>query len=337
MVYAWKCENIAITGPGAIDPNGRKWWEFCHSRREGKTINALRELIRTECKPPKLPDYRVYGTVEDGVRPPVFAPIYCKNVLFEGFSVIKPGSFWTFDITYCENVIVRGLTILSVGAPNGDGVNIDSTKNVLIEYCFFDTGDDCITMKSGMNEDGWRVGIPTENVVVRHVHTKRGHGGIVIGSEMSGDVRNVYTHNCHFEGTDNGIRLKSGRGRGGVVENILVKNVTMKNIRTNAFRINTAYARQEGGKPPLFRNIHIENIDCQGVSQVVYAHGLPEANLRNIAIKDFKGRGRRGLEITLVDGLTLENVEIEAGGSEQISITDCKNVSRSNVVAKPRR
>jgi len=223
-----------------------------------------------------------------------------------------------------------------MGGPNNDGINLDSTRNALVEYCYFNTEDDCVVIKSGYNEDGWRVGIPAENVVIRHIQTRHGHGGIVIGSEMSGGVRNIYAHDCQFIGTGNGVRLKSGRGRGGVVENILVKNVTMKNIRGNAFRINTAYARQKGGKPPVFRHIHIENIECDGAGELIYAQGLPEALLQDIRVENFKGKGHRGINVSLIDRLTLKNVEIEAGGSKPISIKDCKNLKRTNVTVVPR-
>ena len=136
---------------------------------------------------------------------------------------------------------MRNLRVLTTGGPNTDGLNIDSSKNALIEYCYFNTGDDCICMKSGINEDGWRVGKTAENVVIRKNYTNQGHGGVVFGSDTSGGIHNIYAHDNQFHNTDIGIRLKSTRGRGGVVKDLWFENIMMSNIKTQAIRIETNY------------------------------------------------------------------------------------------------
>ena len=183
LIYARDCENIAITGPGKLYGHGKAWWGW-----KGRDDKVARIIYETQVLKNVPPEKRIHGTPESALRPQFFNPVNCKNVLFEGFTVAAPGPFWTFDILYCENVIVRGLRLHTVGGPNTDGININSTRNALVEYCHINAGDDCVALKSGINEDGWRVGRPTENVVIRHIKGLRSHGGIVIGSDMSGDV-----------------------------------------------------------------------------------------------------------------------------------------------------
>ncbi len=216
LIYAIDCNNIAVTGPGTLNGQGRVWWKFAkHQPGMSKLFAAPAKGIPVE--------ERVFGTVEDGVRPPFLQTFRCKNVLLEGFT-IKESPSWCIHPVYCENVIVRKLHVLTVGIPNGDGIDPDSCKNVLIEHCDFHNGDDCIVLKAGRDEEAWQINIPCENIVVRHCYMKTGHAGFGIGSEMSAGVRNVFVHDCHFEATKAGVRMKSLRGRGGIVENVWIKN-----------------------------------------------------------------------------------------------------------------
>jgi polygalacturonase len=198
---------------------------------------------------------------------------------------------------------------------------------VLIEYCRFDTGDDCIALKSGINEDGWRVGRPTENVVIRHIDTQRGHGGLVVGSETSGGVRNVYGHHCHFDGTDVGIRLKSARGRGGVVENLWFSDITMNRIETEAIRINTHYRAwfsSNGGKAPMFRNIHVRNVTCLRAAAAAKVTGLPEQPIENLTLENVTIFARTGLACSEVHGLKFLDVKVDAEKGPPTVLENCR-------------
>ena len=306
LIYARDCENIAVTGPGAIDGNGRKWWSW-EPRQEPTAKRMYHEQI-LEGVPPKE---RVYGTVEDGLRPQLISPINCRNVLLEDFTIAEPGPFWTIDLVYCDRVIARCLRVHTPGGPNTDGLNVDSSTNVLIEHCHFNTGDDCICMKSGMNEDGWRVGKPTENVVIRYNLTAKGHGGAVFGSDTSGDIRNVYVHGCIFNGTDVGVRLKSTRGRGGVVERLWFEDIDMADVKREAFQMTTAYRAWMGtteGKAPVFRDIRFRDIRVEGARWAARLEGLPEEPIRDVHFENVAVTAEEGFQAKRLDGLTLQQV-----------------------------
>ena len=185
LIYANGCENIAVTGPGKLYGHGKKWWGWERRLDERNTIAPKLQRYATAGTPV---EERVFGNPELGLRPQFISPINCRNVLLEGFTIAEPGPFWTIQFIYCENVIARGLTLHTKGGPNTDGINLDSTRNALVEHCMLDVGDDAVCLKSGINEDGRRIGRPTENVVVRNITAFNCHGGIVIGSDMSGGV-----------------------------------------------------------------------------------------------------------------------------------------------------
>jgi len=304
-IYANGLRNIAITGSGTIDGQGEFWWDW-KKDRQGKTAARLYNMI-VEGVPPSE---RVLGTPEDGMRPNFIQFISCQGILVENVT-LKNGPMWTLHPVYCTDMIVRGIKVETVG-PNNDGIDPDSTRNLLIEDCYFSTGDDCVVLKSGLNEDGWRVAQPTENVVIRNIYAHEGHGGVVIGSEMSGGIRNIYAHNCIFVGTDRGIRVKSMRGRGGVVENLWVEDIQMKNMGAQAIRLNMFYGsstvKPATDVPAVFRNFHIRNIECDGAARAVEITGLPEL---------------------AIEGIHLENLEIRS--NEGIKITDGKNISIRNL------
>lgn len=325
LIYARDCTNIAISGKGSINGNGRNWWAWEKKQQESAYGMYNNQVLK------KIPiEERIYGTAEAGFRPQLIAPIHCHNVLLEDFSIIEPGPFWTIHLTYCDQVIVRNLRILTSGGPNTDGLNIDSSKNVLIEYCYFDTGDDCICMKSGINEDGWRVGKPTENVVIRRNLTHHGHGGVVFGSDTSGGIQNVYAHDNRFLNTDIGIRLKSTRGRGGTVQNLWFENITMKNIKTHAIRIETNYTAwfsSNGGKAPLFRNLHFRSIRCDGAQRgAIQIEGLPESYIEDIEFDDVKICARNGFYANRANNIRLKNVFINPDSGPSMKWKICENI-----------
>ena len=320
LIYAIDCTNIGVTGPGTLDGQGQEWWKFF------KNQPGMDRLFAAPAKGVPV-EQRVFGTVADGVRPPFLQTFRCKNVLLEGFT-IKQSPSWCLHPVYCENVIVRKLRVLTEGVPNGDGIDPDSCKNVLIEHCYFATGDDCVILKAGRDEDAWQIGIPCENIVVRHCHMKTGHAGFGVGSEMSAGVRNVYVHDCHFEGTHTGVNLKSRRGRGGVVENIWVENIRIgrkpsaeqKSKRfadpspRKAIRISLFYGEWDTAskKPPVFRNFHFSNITGYGSPYALEIRGLPESPIEGVHFRNVKLAAQKGMNISDAKGLSFDGFQVSA-------------------------
>jgi hypothetical protein len=303
LIYARDCENIAITGPGRLNGNARAWWnwkgretrEFFDMAARGVPVNR-----------------RVFGTPAAAIRPSFVSFVNCTNVLLEGFT-IGSGPNWTIHPVYCLNTTIRGVRVDTEG-PNNDGIDPDSCRDLLIEDCTFSTGDDCIVLKSGYNEDGWRVGRPTENVIVRRCASARGHGGLVVGSEMSGDVRNVFLEDCDFEGTDRAIRIKSRRGRGGLVENLFARNLRVKNLRREVVILNMDYGsdRKQAAneKPPVFRNMEIENVTGGGAPTAILIQGLEDSPVENIRFKDLDLRSTRGVVCKDAKDLEFDRVRV---------------------------
>ena len=297
LIYANGCENISVTGNGKLIGNSQNWWHWKKLQQEAALELCYAEL---HCIPPEK---CIYGTEKTALRPSFIQPINCKNVLLEGFE-ITDGPQWTIHPVYCEDVTIRNVTVSTHG-PNTDGLNPDSCKNVLIENCTFDTGDDCIAINSGMNEDGWRVRRPCENIEIKNCTMNGGHGGIVIGSAMSGGVKNVYAHNCKINGTMQGIRLKSMRGRGGCVDNVRFDNIEINNTTDQAIQINMFYefstVKPKSNTPSDFRNIEIRNINGKNNKTGIQIKGLPEHKLRNITLEN--------INLTAEDAMICENVE----------------------------
>ncbi|HLP25607.1 MAG TPA: glycoside hydrolase family 28 protein [Acidobacteriota bacterium] len=310
LIYARGCENVAITGPGRLDGNAAAWWSW--KKKESRVLfEAGAKGVPVE--------QRVYGTREAAIRPSFVSFVDCRNVLLEGFT-IGGGPNWTLHPVYCENVIVRRVNVDTDG-PNNDGLDPDSCRNVLIEHCTFSTGDDCVVLKSGYNEDGWRVARPTENVVMRYCTSRRGHGGIVIGSEMSGDVRNVYMHDCDFEGTDRVLRIKSRPGRGGVVENVWVENVTARDLKYEVVILNMDYSADTSAivnpAPPTFRNITVRKVAASGAPVAVRITGLPASPIQNVTFEDCAFVARRGVLATHARELTFRRCAIAPAQGER--------------------
>lgn len=322
LIYANGCENVAVTGEGTLMGNGETWWHWKKLQQD-----AAKVLYDAEFNNVPVKD-RVFGTVKDALRPQFIQPINCKNVLIEGIT-IKNGPMWTIHPVYCENLIVRNIKILSHG-PNTDGLNPDSCKNVLIEDCYFETGDDCIAINSGMNEDGWRVGKPCENIVVRNCRMNEGHGGVVIGSGMSGGVRNVYAHDCKFTGGDRGIRLKSMRGRGGAVENIWFEDIEITNMRDELIQINMYYGSStilpKTDTPPDFNNINISRIRGSKAKIAVEIRGLPEHLLKEITLTDVELSADRSVLCHDAETVNFNSVKIKADGGQPAIFENVKNL-----------
>ena len=324
LVYARDCENIAVTGEGTFDGQGEAWWHWKKLQQA-----AAKTLYDAEFN--QIPvEERVYGTEEAALRPQFLQPIHCRNVLVEGVTFLN-GPMWTIHPVYCENVLVRNVTVQTTG-PNTDGLNPDSCRNVVVEGCSFSTGDDCIAINSGMNEDGWRVGRPCENIVIRNCALSEGHGAVVIGSGMSGGVRNVCVRDCHVTGGDQGIRLKSMRGRGGIVENVHFENIQMAGLRCEAIVLNMFYgsstAAPTSDAPPIFRNIRIKNVTCESAGVVVAIRGLPEQRIEHLILEKLHLNAIEGIQCQDVDDLTLSDV---SGVVQEEPLFGCSNVRGLNV------
>jgi len=331
FIYAREDSNIAITGAGTLEGQGKPWWDWKTSKRD---VEALLNTMASNDVPV---EERVFdGTDGRALRPAFFQPMRCRNVLVEGVTFTY-GAFWTITPTYCENVIVRNVHIVTEGpyghTPNGDGVNPSSSRNVLIENCEFDTGDDCVAIKAGRDRDGLRVNIPSENIVVRNCRGLSGHGGIVIGSETSGGVRNVYATNCTFRGTDRIVRLKTARGRGGVLENFWFSQLAGDEIAREAIRLNMLYtgdrlpAQPVTEATPTIRNIHFEDIICSsGRSYGIELLGLPERPIQNITFANMTIATARGVNLADVHGILLSNVSILSPERPLVRILDGEQV-----------
>lgn len=314
-IYAYRCKNIALTGEGVLNGRGQIWWPW------KKKQPGMVQLFEMGKKGVPIEE-RVFGTEEAGVRPPFVHFIECREILIEGVT-LRDGPSWNLHPVFCENVIIRKVSVIAHG-PNNDGIDPDGCKNVLIEDCYIDVGDDNICLKSGRDEEAWKIGRPCENIIIRRCKTKAGHGGFVIGSEMSAGVRNVLVENCNFSGTDRGLRFKSRVGRGGVVENIWIRNITMGIIKNQAIDFNLQYDSEPIERDmeysdriqnlvhaPIFRNIYFENISCEKAKIAVNMLGIPGNYLREIYFKDISIHSSKGLVSTEVNELHFDRVKFD--------------------------
>ncbi|MCD6288443.1 MAG: glycoside hydrolase family 28 protein [Candidatus Hydrogenedentes bacterium] len=315
-------ENVSITGRGTLDGQGKVWWEAKAKTKEIRKKHGITE--REPENPPESPLKWPRARTINLYR--------CKNILISGIKLTNSPA-WTIHPVYCENLTVDGVSIFQPDdSPNTDGINPDSCKNVRISNCYLDCGDDCITLKSGYNEDGRRVGIPCENISITNCTMAHGHGGVVVGSEMSGDVRNVTISNCVFDGTQRGLRIKSTRGRGGVVENIRASNIVMRDNDT-AFSITTYYGGALTTKPevnegtPVFRNFHWSDIIVTGSKQLATIEGLPEMPLEDISLSNIMVVStEKGIECSTVDGIVFDNIRVSPDKGPALTVKDSSNI-----------
>lgn len=290
FIYAFEQTNIAISGDGTLDGNSDcdHWWNWsgkggCGKKGEPTQSQARNELVASADKDVPVKD-RVYGEGR-WLRPQFIQPYRCANVLIEGVT-IRNSPMWEVHPALCRNVTVRNVKIASHG-PNNDGCNPESSTDVLIENCEFDTGDDCIAIKSGRNRDGRRVGVPSQNIIVRNCAMKDGHGGVSIGSEASGDVRNVYVENCKMDSPNliYAMRIKTNSYRGGKIENIFMRNCQVGQVAASVLDIDLFYEEGEGGAfTPLVRNIVLEDVACKKSKYAVSLKGYKSAPLRDITL-----------------------------------------------------
>lgn len=318
LIYAIDAENIAITGEGTLDGQAdmTHWWPW-KGRWKGRDLNppgaptqkAARDRLVQMVADNVPVDQRRFGN-GDYLRPPFIQPYRCRNVLIEGVH-IRRSPMWEINPVLCTNVIVRRVNILSHG-PNNDGCNPESSRDVLIEDTLFDTGDDCIAIKSGRNNDGRRIGVPSENIVIRRCHMKRGHGGVTLGSEISGGARNIFVEDCVMDSPelDRAIRFKSNAARGGVMENIFVRNVRVGTVADAALQIDFVYEEgPNGDHRPVVRNLVIEHLVVDQVRRVLDVQGFPAAEISGVRIHN-----------SVFRGITRDDTIVEA----DVKLIDCQ-------------
>lgn len=289
LIYAFEQENVAVTGEGTLDgqAGADNWWQWKGRRQTepgAPNQQAARERLVNMVEQNVPLAQRRFGQ-GDFLRPSFVEFHRCRNVLIEGVR-IRRSPMWELHPLLCTNVTVRGVDIVSHG-PNNDGCDPECCRDVLIEGCTFDTGDDCIALKSGRNNDGRRVGLPCENLVVRRCTMKDGHGGVVMGSEVSGGCRNVFAEDCDMDSThlERVLRLKSNAVRGGSIENVFVRNIRVGQVSDAVLQIDFLY--EEGAKglyPPVARNVVMEGLTVQRAPRVLNVSGFPGAEISGVRI-----------------------------------------------------
>lgn len=347
-------ENVAITGFGTINGNGGHWRPV----KKGKmTDSQWKERCKTGAVGAKgdvwYPSDRIrevsedksflnkaysgnnpadWEYVHDFLRPVMLSFSNCKNVLLEDVT-FENSPAWNLHPILCENVILNRVTVRNPWfAQNGDGLDAESCKNVLVNRCSFDVGDDAICIKSGKDKEGRDRGVPCENVLISDCTVYHGHGGFVIGSEMSGGARNILIRNSTFIGTDCGLRFKSTRGRGGMVESVWIDGINMVDIAGDALIFDLYYATKAPmemmpvtEETPSFRDIYITNTTCRGAKRAMFFNGLPEMPVNNISVKNSLFSADTGATVNFVNGLTFDNVIINHATGERITTRDVTN------------
>jgi len=367
-IYGKGLEDIAFTGKGVWDGSGDAWrfvkknkvneeqWkklvasggivsedgeEWYPSEQFRNGMKGADQNIRLDLKTKEE-----FQAIRDFLRPVMLSIQNSKRVLIDG-PTFQNSPAWCLHPFMIEDLIVRNTTVRNPWySQNGDGIDVESCKNVLVENCSFDVGDDAICIKSGKDKDGRERGVACENLVIRKNIVYHGHGGVTVGSEMSGGVKNMHVSDCIFIGTDVGLRFKSNRGRGGVVESIFISGVQMKDIPTFAISFNLYYGgrsasemlEEEGveifaqpqpvsEETPQFKDIKISDITVSGAGQAVQLQGLPEMNLENVSLSDMKLATNKGITIVDASGVKLDNIHLTTTDGKALEIVNAKNVN----------
>jgi polygalacturonase len=376
-ISATGATNIAITGKGIIDGNGDGWRAV---KSDKLTASQWKKLVASggvvsddkktwypseafmkaskgpanpgEIKPER--DAAYYESIKDFLRPNLFLVTNCKYILLEGVT-FQNSAAWCLHPLMSEHLTVRNIFVKNPWyAQNGDGIDVESCSNVLIENSTFDVGDDALCMKSGRDEAGRKRGMPTQNVIIRNCTVYASHGGFVIGSEMSGGAKNMYISNCTFIGTDIGLRFKTTRGRGGVVENIFIKDIYMKDIPGEAILFDMYYMAKDpialaGEKrelpkaefkpvdetTPVFKNFHISNVYCNGAAKGIFLRGVPEMHVKDIVLENMVLQADKGIDVQEASNISFRNITIiSANTNPVVDILNSDNISFDKIAYK---
>ena len=322
LIYAYGKENIAVTGKGLLDGQGdnNHWWPW-KGKKEFGTIDKSKTQDDSLSRPrlmkmndENIPvEKRIFG--EGTYLRPTFVEFYkCRNILIEGVT-FKDAPLWFIHPVLSSNITVNEVTINGLG-PNNDGCDPESSSDILIKNCTFNNGDDCIAIKSGRNGDGRRINIPSTNIVIRNCKMKDGHGGVVIGSEITGGCSNVFAEDCEMDSPnlERALRIKSNSKRGGVIKNIYMRNVKVGQVKDAVVKINMLYDPEEAegyNYKPVCENVVVQNVTSQKSKYGIFLDGLVGSEIKNITIEDceFNGVQERSY-IKNVRGLKLKNVYI---------------------------
>ena len=365
-ISARNAVNVAITGEGSINGSGEAWRPL---KKAKVTESQWKKVIKSggilkdptywypsmgSIKGQSLSDMNVptgkltdaeWLEIKDFLRPTMINFIECKNVFLQGV-LFENSPSWNIHPLLCSNLIIDNITVRNPSyAQNGDGIDIESCKNVLLVNSNFDVGDDGICIKSGKDEQGRKRARPTENVIVDNCKVFKAHGGFVVGSEMSGGVRNISVNNCQFLGTDVGLRFKSNRGRGGLVENIYISDIYMFDIVTDSFLFDLFYGGKSASEsledgdesqnsaqiPPVtdetpsFRNIYVKNIVSRNARRAMFFNGLPEMNITNINVENAIITSEYGAVLSESNGIKFKNIQIIPRTGAALTLQNVKN------------
>lgn len=354
LIYADGCHNVSITGRGTLNGQGWNWWWRSGSKRV--PIPAGKDPA-----PARAAWLKLYARIEAGekltaadfteaarfLRPSLVGLYHCHNVLVDGITLFK-SPMWMLQPVYSDDIVVHGVRFISADpdghpsregvGPNGDGIDIDSSRNVRISDCFFSTSDDCVVIKSGRDNDGLRTNQPTEYVTVTNCVMYKGHGAVVIGSETSGGIRDVTASNIVSRGTDTGIRIKSQRGRGGILQNFRFSNWVIEDPRKVAFEINMRYGHTAEApvsiKTPLFRNFNYSNITVVNARKVATIVGLPERAVEGLRFDDINATGDVGVTGDDADDVQFHDVRIATRTGAAFSFTRSSHLGFDDVSAR---
>jgi DNA sulfur modification protein DndE len=374
LIYGQNLENVAITGGGILDGAGEAWWMVQKGRstegewkqlvasggflneKQDRWYPSAQSLKGTTVKEggvltEEKKDIKDFEEIKDYLRPDFLVLDQCKRLLLEGVT-FQNSPAWTVHPMRSEDVIVRNINVLNGPyTPNTDALDLESCKNGIVEGCTFSAGDDAICIKSGRNEQGRKRAMPTENFIIRNCKVYRGHGGFVIGSEMSGGARNLYVSNITMIGTDIGLRFKTTRGRGGIVENIFIQDIDMKDIPGEAILFDMYYMIKDPtpqvagskerpvspAKPvdegtPQFRKIQIRNVTCNGAKTGIMVRGLPEMAIKDISIENAVLQSDKGLVCIEADNISLKNVTLLPTSTDPVmEVHNSQNITLDNI------
>ena len=330
-IYAIDAHNVAIKGEGHFEGHGEKWWSYMYQIRQENISDSKWQKIFAEENKEMLEENEYLPRMRNFLRPPMVMFYNCNNVSIEGVSFSNP-PFWTIVPTFSQNVTIHNVTIENnAHSPNTDGIDPSSCRNVHISDCHITVGDDCIVIKSGRDEDGRAAGVATENITITNCTMLNGHGGVVIGSEMSGGVKRVTISNCVFEGTDRGIRLKTMRGRGGLVEDVRVSNIVMRNIVKEGIMMNMRYGTTEiepvSERTPQFRRIQFSNINIVEAKRGIAIYGLEERSVEQVSFTDLYIEAEQGIYGNYANNLIFDNIRLETPSTKPLEFVKCNNIS----------
>lgn len=335
LIYANGQTNIAVTGKGRLIGPPKD----CSVRAQMMKSDVVENFLSANTPVAE----RVYEGHDGG---PIFLPIFispinCRDVYIEGVTLERT-AFWNIVPIYCDGVIIRGVTVNSVGIPRGDGIDIESSRNVLIEYSTLNCGDDCFTMKAGRGDDGLRVNRPSENIVVRFCLARKGHGGITLGSETAGVIRNLYLHDCVFDGTGVGIRFKTRRPRAGGGENVMLERIRM-DITKTAIEADMLGSRTYVGnladrlparpltpRTPFFHNVTVKDIIVENAGEFMRIIGIPESPFSDFKLENADVNTKRLMRLGDARGFTFRNVSFKSG-DPTVTLLDSRDLTFDHV------